>query len=140
MREVDTGDVEPLRYAIPHGLQKRARVLGKWMRLVGFFQACVAGLAFAMLGFGAVSSIIRLGVFQLSNVLMLLLLGMLAMLFRQALLLQFAADHFTDISAEPADAHDHLNLAFSRLRPVFVIDLAIGVLMLLRNAATWMGS
>jgi hypothetical protein len=140
MREVDTGEVVPLRYALPNALQKRALVLGKWMRLVGIFQACVAGLAFALLGFGAVTTIIQLGVFHLGNVLLLLLLGMLAMLFRQALLLQSAADHFTDLTAEPDDAHDHLNLAFSRLRPVFVIDLAIGVLMLLRNAASWMGA
>lgn len=137
MREVDTGEVEPLRYPIPDGLQRHAAVLGKWMRVVGIFQACLSGLAFAFMGLGAFFSLLRPGAFSghylVANIVLLLLLGMLAMLFRQALLLQSAADHLTDLSGEPEDAHDHLNLAFSRLRPVFVIDLVIGALMLLRN-------
>jgi hypothetical protein len=144
MKEVDTGEVEPLRYVIPDGLQKRALVLGKWMRIVGIFQACIAGLAFAFIGFGAITTIFEVGLFEtavlLVLVLVVLLLGMLAMLFRQALLLQSAADHLIDLSAEPADAHDHLNLAFSRLRPVFVIDLVIGVLMLVRNGLSAWGA
>jgi hypothetical protein len=133
MREVDTGEVEPLRYPIPDGLQRRATKLAKWMRIVGIFQACLAGLAFVLFGIGAISVLIRLGPLHVENIVLLLLLGMLAMLFRQALLLQSAADHLTDLGGEPEDAHDHLNLAFSRLRPVFVIDLVIGVLMLVRN-------
>jgi hypothetical protein len=132
MREVDTGEVEPLRYPIPDGLQKRAAILAKWMRIVGIFQACLAGLAFVLMGIGAITAIIAYPT-ALANIVVVLLLGMLAMLFRQALLLQSAADHLTDIGGEPDDAHDHLNLAFSRLRPVFIIDLVIGVLMLVRN-------
>ena len=34
----------------------------------------------------------------------------------------------------PEDAHDHLSLAFSRLRHVFVIDAVVAVLLVLRNA------
>ncbi len=132
MREVDTGEVEPLRYPIPDGLQKRAATLAKWMRIVGIFQACLAALAFVLMGIGALTAIIAYPTAP-ANIVVVLLLGMLAMLFRQALLLQSAADHLTDIGGEPDDAHDHLNLAFSRLRPVFIIDLVIGVLMLVRN-------
>src|SRR5689334_16142748 len=58
MREVDTGEVEPLRYPIPDGLQKRAATLAKWMRIVGIFQACLAALAFVLMGIGAITAII----------------------------------------------------------------------------------
>lgn len=133
MREVDTGEVEPLRYPIPDALQQRAASLGKWMRIVGIFQACLAGIAFVLFGLGALSAVFNFGALDPRNIVVLLLLGMLAMLFRQALMLQSAADHLTDLSGEPEDAHDHLNLAFTRLRVVFVIDLVIGVLLLLRN-------
>jgi len=123
-----------MRYPIPNGLQRRAADLAKWMRIVGMFQASLGGLGFLVLGVGTLTLILRLGLFDPINLVSLLVLGMLAMLFRQALLLQSAAEHFADIHSEPEDAHDHLHLAFSRLHPVFIIDLVIGCLMLVRNA------
>jgi hypothetical protein len=134
MSEADTSGAEPLRYPIPHGLQRRSAWLAKWMRIVGMFQAGVAGLAFLYLGIVSIAAVFTLGIFSASNIIMLLLLAALAILFRQALLLLAAADHLSDIGGEPEDAHDHLNLAFTRLRPVFMIDLAIGLLMLVGNS------
>lgn len=134
MREADTSESEPLRYPIPDGLQRRSAWLAKWMRIVGMFQAGLAGLAFLYSGIASITGVFTRGIFTAGSIIMLLLLVSLGILFRQALLLLAAADHLADIGGEPEDAHDHLNLAFTRLRPVFVIDLLIGLLMLVSNS------
>jgi len=134
MREAAPSEPEPLRYPIPDGLQRRSAWLAKWMRIVGMFQAGLAGLAFLYSGIVSITGVFTLGIFSAGSIIMLLLLAALGILFRQALLLLAAADHLADIGGEPEDAHDHLNLAFTRLRPVFVIDLVIGLLMLVSNS------
>jgi hypothetical protein len=134
MREVDTGEVDLVRCPVPDGLRERGGRLARWMRVVGLAQAGCAGLTLAIM-------LVSAGVFVQfryelgEGVVLGLVVVMLLLLFRQGLLLQSAAEHLTDIDAEPEDAHDHLQLAFSRLRGVFVLDLALGVLMLLRNGA-----
>ncbi|MEM6992435.1 MAG: hypothetical protein AAF721_18120 [Myxococcota bacterium] len=101
------------------------------MGLVGMFQAVAAGLAglFTLLGvFGSLShgdTVVTL--------VSVLLFGFCAVYFRQALLLQSAADHFKDVRSEPEEAHDHLVIAFQRLKPVFVLDLVAVSLMASRS-------
>jgi hypothetical protein len=131
--ELDTGPTAA-RVPIPDGLQTRALVLGKWMRIVGIFQAVASGLAIVFIGIGALSMVTSGLGFTIAMLIVVLLLGVLALCFRQALLLQSAAEHLVDLSSEPEDAHDHLSLAFSRLRHVFVIDAVVAVLLVLRNA------
>lgn len=128
---------DPLRYPIPDSLRTGADGLAKWMQIVGILQTCCAGLAFALFSCSAVAMVQRNVPWALLIITMIVL-AMLAILVRQGLLLQSAADHLKGLGEEPDDAHDHLQLAFARLRPMFMIDVALGALLLLRNGlAAW---
>ncbi|MBK6918830.1 MAG: hypothetical protein IPH07_15670 [Deltaproteobacteria bacterium] len=133
MREVDTGEVALVRYPVPDGLRERGGRLARWMRLVGLVQAACAGLALAIMVVSA-GVFVQLRYDGADGLVLAMWVVMLLLLFRQGLGLQSAAEHLIDIGEEADDAHDHLQLAFSRLRSVFVLDLALGVLMLVRNA------
>lgn len=133
-RRVHTDDLtaDPPRYPIPDGLRDRAAGLAKWMQIVGILQTCCAGLGFAFFSCGAIA--IVQGTLPWPVVMItIILMVVLGFLVRQGLLLQSAADHLKSLGEEPAEAHDHLQLAFARLRPMFAIDVAIGALLLLRN-------
>jgi hypothetical protein len=128
---------EPQRYPIPDALRGHAEGGAKWMQIVGIIQACCAGLGFALFTCAAVPLVTGTAPWPLLLV-TLLMLTMLAILVRQGLLLQSAADHLKALGEEPDEAHDHLQLAFARLRPMFAIDVALGALLLLRNGlVTW---
>jgi hypothetical protein len=135
--EPEDPNSSPSRYPIPDGLRERAAGLAKWMQTVGILQTCCAGLAFALFScsvIGIVAGAVPLPVVIIT----VIVLAMLAILVRQGLLLQSAADHLKSLGDEPDDAHDHLQLAFARLRPMFAIDVALGVMLLLRNGLmTW---
>jgi hypothetical protein len=129
---------EPERYPIPDALRGHAEGVAKWMQIVGIIQTCAAGLAFALFTCAAVPMVTGAAPWPLV-VVTLLVLTMLAILVRQGLLLQSASDLLKALGDEPDDAHDHLQLAFARLRPMFAIDVALGVLLLLRNGLTTWG-
>jgi hypothetical protein len=97
--------------------------LGKWMKLLGIAQAAASlGLLF-FVAYGSLAVIT-----EGSPILAVVGAGvavLLALFLRQALALLAAADHFAHTEVEPAEAHEHLVLAFQRLRPVFVIDAAL---------------
>jgi hypothetical protein len=123
---------DPPRYPIPDGLREKAAGLAKWMKIVGILQTCCAGLAFALFSCSAVAMVSAIPYWPVLLV-TALLLAMLGILVRQGLLLQSAAEHLEGLRDEPEDAHDHLQLAFARLRPMFAIDVAVGALLVLRN-------
>jgi hypothetical protein len=123
---------DPPRYPMPDGLREKAAGLAKWMQIVGILQTCCAGLAFALFSCSAVAIVSSDAHWSLVLI-TAILLAMLGILVRQGLLLQSAADHLKGLGDEPDDAHDHLQLAFARLRPMFAIDVAVGVLLVLRN-------
>lgn len=138
MTPADTQAEEQLRYPIPDGMRRRATTLGVWMRFVGICQACGAGLVLFSYGWtlfmslpSVLASLVHVDFVPL--LLTALVVSFFGMLLHQALLLQSAADHLTDIGDEPEDAHDHLILAFTRLRRVFVIDLVLSVLILAKS-------
>lgn len=118
------------RHPIPDSLRLRAEGLARWMKLVGLLQTSAAGIAFAFVSCDAIAGINN-GPAVFVEVMML---GMLAMLVRQGLLLQSAAEHLKSLDGDPEDAHDHMKLAFARLRPIFLIDVGIVGLLLLRNS------
>lgn len=122
-----------MRYPIPDSLRTGATGLAKWMQIVGILQTCCAGLAFALLSCSAVALVTSARVPTAVVIIPLIMLVMCGILVRQGLLLQSAADHLKGLGDEPDDAHDHLQLAFMRLRTMFAIDVALGVLLLLRN-------
>lgn len=129
----DESTAEPTRYPIPDSLRTGSAGLAKWMQIVGVLQTCCAGLGFALLSCSAVGMMTSDRIPATLLLIPVILLVMCAVLVRQGLLLQSAADHLKSLGEEPDDAHDHLQLAFSRLRTMFAIDVAVGVLLLLRN-------
>ncbi|TPV96916.1 MAG: hypothetical protein B7733_02285 [Myxococcales bacterium FL481] len=115
----------PRRLALPLRLHDHLASVGKWMRLLGIAQAVgsIGGLfiaAFVSMTLVTAGAGVAALVFAATG--LLLALGL-----RQALLLLAASDHFVDSLVEPNEAHEHLVLAFERLRPVFVIDAGIAL-------------
>ena len=130
-------EAQGVRYPIPIQIAGRVAGIAKWMRTVGIIQSVFSALAFLVLGFTLVASIGHfdgLGAFVvLASVIGLVFCGVY---FRQALMLQSAAEHLAEVRSDPDDAHDHLVLAFTRLRTVFVLDVIAASLWLSRDLLT----
>lgn len=121
---VETGD----RVALPLRLHEHMASLGNWMKLLGIAQA-VGSIGGLFIGAFAAMTLVTAGAGGAAIVLGVLTL-LLALFFRQALLLLAAADHFAETASDVDSAHEHVVLAFERLRPVFVIDAAIAMCMI----------
>jgi hypothetical protein len=128
---------QAVRYPIPTQIAGRVAGIAKWMRTVGIIQSVFSGLAFLMFAFSLLTSFGRFGVLGAAVVLASLVgLFFTGVYFRQALMLQSAAEHLAEVQTDPDDAHDHLVLAFSRLRTVFMLDLVAASLWLTRDLLT----
>jgi hypothetical protein len=126
--------VQATRYPIPTAIAGRVAAIAKWMRTVGIIQSVFSGLAFLAFGFSLLTSFGKFGMLGAAVVLASLIgLFFTGVYFRQALMLQSAAEHLAEVQSDPDDAHDHLVLAFTRLRTVFVLDLVAASLWLTRD-------
>jgi hypothetical protein len=97
--------------------------LGKWMRIVGTIQLAMAGMLLLLLGLGMACGAV-LGDMSLAAVFML---GLVAAFLLQALRIQAAGEQFKNL-ADERDA-DYLELAFDRLKTVYIVDVVIVVLI-----------
>ncbi len=104
--------------------------LGRWMRVVGTIQLAFAGLVLIMLmmtfvcGFALAMS--AGGIVLLVTLIYLVAVSVFLL---QSLRIQAAGEQFKNL-AEEHDV-DYLELAFVRLKTVYIIDIVIGVLMLI---------
>jgi hypothetical protein len=130
-------EAQAVRYPIPTQIAGRVAGISKWMRTVGIIQSVFSGLAFLAFAFTLVTSLGRFGVLGAAAVLASGIgLVFSGVYFRQALMLQSAAEHLAEVRSDPDDAHDHLVLAFTRLRTVFVLDVVAASLWLSRDLLT----
>jgi hypothetical protein len=108
--------------------------LGKWIRVVGTIQLAFSGMALLLLmlsfGCGALAGPAMGAAVLLAAVIPV---AIAAVFLLQGLRLQAAGEQFKNL----ADEHDldYLELAFTRLKTVYVIDIIIGALMLMRSLA-----
>ena len=103
--------------------------LGKWLRITGTSQLALFSLFLVMvlltMGCGVLAGPRGMGIAMLA---MLIPFAVVAVALLQGLRTLTAGEQFKNLAQE-ADA-DYLELAFSRLKTVFVIDLVLGLLML----------
>jgi len=97
--------------------------LGRWMRVVGTIQLAFSGLLLVIFGLSAACGALiggGLGLFAL------LFVAGVAVWLLQALRIQAAGEQFKNL-ADERDA-DYVELAFARLKTVYIIDVVIGLL------------
>jgi hypothetical protein len=102
--------------------------LGRWMRVVGTIQLAISGmfLLFLLLGFscGVMAGGHEEPAAMLVSVVMIALFGVVLY---QGLRIQAAGEQFKNLADEREV--DYLEIAFTRLKTVFVLDLIIGPLL-----------
>jgi hypothetical protein len=124
-------DVSPSGTKLPLDEQEANAIqrLGRWMRIVGTIQLAVTGmiLLFLLLGFSC--GFMAGGLSGAALLIPVVFLSMAAVALLQGLRIQAAGEQFKNL----ADEHDvdYLELAFARLKTVFVIDVVIGGLLVL---------
>ena len=121
-------DVSPTGAKLPLDEQEGNAVqrLGRWMRVVGTIQLALSGMA--LLIFGLIFSCGFLdGGMGAAMIIPAVMLAMVAVLLLQGLRIQAAGEQFKNL-ADERDL-DYLEIAFARLKTVFVIDVVIGALL-----------
>lgn len=100
--------------------------LGRWMRIVGTIQMAIAGMALLFFLLFTVGGTMAAGITGM--LLMLIPVVGFAVWLMQGLRIQAAGEQLKNL-AEGHDV-DYLELAFVRLKTVFIFDLVIGLLFL----------
>jgi hypothetical protein len=105
--------------------------LGRWMRVVGTIQLALMGMLLLFLLMGFVCGFAAAGVLGGGVALLVSLIPVViaAVFLLQGLRTQEAGEQIKNL----ADEHDidYLELAFVRLKTVFIIDIVVGVLLTL---------
>jgi hypothetical protein len=130
--ETDTFGADPSQPQQPLALDAEAisitQRLARWLKISGSIQLAFAAMALAILG---MSSVCALTVASPGQMLAVVIpLALVATFLLQGLRMQAAGEQFENLANE---LHaDYLELAFGRLRTVFVIELVIASLWLAR--------
>jgi hypothetical protein len=99
--------------------------LGRWMRVVGTIQLALSGMALLILMLGFSCGLVAGGGAAL--IAPVILIAMVAVALLQGLRIQAAGEQFKNLAEEREV--DYLEIAFTRLKTVFVIDTVIGTLL-----------
>jgi hypothetical protein len=102
--------------------------LGRWMRVVGTIQLAISGMFLLFFLLTSACGFVA-GGGALAMLIMAIPLAMASVALLQGLRIQSAGEQFKNL-AEERDI-DYLEIAFTRLKTVFVIDVVIGVLLAL---------
>jgi len=104
--------------------------LGRWMRVVGTIQLALAGIALVFLMIGFSCGFALAGPVGMAAVLFgaVIPLGIAGVFLLQALRTQASGEQFGNL-AEHLDL-DYLELAFVRLKTVYIIDVVVGALLI----------
>jgi hypothetical protein len=101
--------------------------LGRWMRVVGTIQLAIAGMGLLFLTVQMACGAVVLGVGVAILFGAVLPTAIVAVFLLQALRIQAAGEQFKNL-ADERDL-DYLELAFVRLKTVYIIDVAVAVLV-----------
>jgi hypothetical protein len=101
--------------------------LGRWMRVVGTIQLAIAGMALLFLSMQLACGAMVWGVGVAILFGAVLPIGIVAVFLLQALRIQAAGEQFKNLADEREI--DFLELAFVRLKTVYIIDVVVGVLV-----------
>jgi hypothetical protein len=101
--------------------------LGRWLRIVGTIQIAIAGMVLLIFGLSALGTAMLAGFLGL--LIMLIPLVGFGVWMLQGLRTQAAGEQLKSL----AEGHeiDYLELAFVRLKTVFIIEIVVGVLFAL---------
>jgi hypothetical protein len=104
--------------------------LGRWMRIVGTIQLAIGGMMLLFVLLGTLGGLMMAG--GLAILIMLIPVVGLGVWLLQGLRTQAAGEQLKNL----AEAHDvdYLELVFTRLRTVFIIDVIVALLMALNGA------
>lgn len=111
---------------IDDGQAEAVQQLGKWMRVVGTIQLAIAGMMLLFLSMQLACGALALEVGAAVLFVAVLPVGIAAVFLLQALRIQAAGEQFKNL-ADERDL-DYLELAFVRLKTVFLIDVVVAVL------------
>lgn len=122
-------DISPPGAKLPLDLPEANAVqrLGRWMRVVGTIQMAMAGMFLLLLLLIFAPGLMTGGGAELLASAVFIALAAVALL--QGLRIQAAGEQFKNL-ADERDV-DYLELAFARLKTVFIIDAVIGALLVL---------
>jgi hypothetical protein len=106
--------------------------LGRWMRIVGTIQLALAGMALVIYG-----SLVACGTLAGGgmNLAVVVVLAIVAAYLLQALRIQAAGEQLKNL-ADEGDI-DYLELAFGRLRTVYIIDIVLAILFGSTTLGVW---
>jgi hypothetical protein len=99
--------------------------LGRWMRVVGTIQLAFSGMALLVLLLGFSCGLVAGG--GAAMLVPVVMIAMVSVALLQGLRIQAAGEQFKNL-AEERDI-DYLEIAFMRLKTVFIIDTVIGALL-----------
>jgi hypothetical protein len=129
-------DVSPPSPKVPLDTSDEEAVqrLGRWMRVVGSIQLAFSALGLAIVLFWLSCGVLAAGPMGGGGMVLLLALipaAAVAVFLVQSLRIQAAGEQFKNLG----DEHDvdYLELAFARLKTVYIIDVVLGVLVLISN-------
>lgn len=118
-----TGAKLPLSEPEANAIQR----LGRWMRVVGTIQLALSGMGLLMLLLAFSCGFLAGDMGGGALLVPVVVLAMVSVALLQGLRIQAAGEQFKNL-AEERDI-DYLEIAFTRLKTVFVIDVVIGVLL-----------
>lgn len=98
--------------------------LGRWMRVVGTIQLALSGMALLLFGLSVGCGALAGGALGLIP---LVMMALPAVYLFQALRIQAGGEQFKSL-ADDRDV-DYLELAFVRLKAVYIVDLVLAVLV-----------
>ncbi|HVI03084.1 MAG TPA: hypothetical protein VM869_30520 [Enhygromyxa sp.] len=117
-----TGPKLPLTDLEANAIQR----LGRWMRVVGTIQLALSGMALLLLLLAFSCGFVA-GDMGAAMLVPVVLLAMVSVALMQGLRIQAAGEQFKNLAEEREI--DYLEIAFTRLKTVFVVDVVIGVLL-----------
>lgn len=120
----DDGGPERAKLPFDESEMNAVQRLGRWMRIVGTIQLAFAGMALFIFGLTVACGTVGGGAPGLGPLLLLAIAG--AFLF-QALRIQAAGEQLKNLADE--GELDYLELAFVRLKTVYVLDLVLAPLI-----------
>ena len=106
--------------------------LGRWMRIVGTIQLALAGMALVIYGSLVACGSLAGGGMDLAVV---VVLAIVAAYLLQALRIQAAGEQLKTL-ADEGDV-DYLELAFGRLKTVYIIDIVLAILFGSLTLGVW---